>query len=330
MRRRDLIVLFTGTAVLRALPATAQQPKRPPVVALFAHSVPLAEMGGSHPSQLTWRAFVHGLRDLGWIDGRTVVIEWRSAEGDPRRVPAILAELIARGVDVLVLSGVRWLQDAVQAATRTVPIVALFPEDPVANGQIASLARPGGNLTGVTGTTGPEFFGKRLQLLQHLAPRISRAAFLGARGVLDEFRSAALPAGVTVVPVEIEVAEQFDEAFATILRERADALMVASTGVTYQHSARIVTFASESRLPAIYGTREPVDAGGLMSYGPSARGIYRQMARTVDKFLSGAKLGELPTEQPTTFELIINAKTARSLGLTIAPNLLTFTDEVIE
>jgi len=182
MRRRDFIVLLTGTAVLRALPATAQQPTRPPVVALVAHSVPLAEMGGSHPSQLTWRAFVRGLRDLGWIDGRTVVIEWRSAEGDPRRVPAILAELIARGVDVLVLSGVRWLQDAVQAATRTVPIVALFPEDPVANGQIASLARPGGNLTGVTGTTEPEFFGKRIQLLQHLAPRISRAAFLGAPG----------------------------------------------------------------------------------------------------------------------------------------------------
>src|SRR5262245_7029404 len=140
----------------------------------------------------------------------------------------------------------------------------------------------------------------------------------------------ALPAGVAVVPVEIEVAEQFDEAFATILRERADALMVASSGVTYFHSTRIVTFASESRLPAIYGAREPVDAGGLMSYGPSAQGIYRQMARTVDKFLRGAILGELPTEQPTTFELIINAKTARSLGLTIAPNLLTFADEVIE
>lgn len=330
MRRREFIMMLGGASVARSLPSLAQQAKRLPVVGLVAHSVPLAEMAGSDPIQLTWRAIVHSLRDFGWIDGRTVVIERRSAEGDPRRAPAILAELLARGADVLVLPGARWLQDIAQQATRTVPIVASFSEDPVASGQIASLSRPGGNMTGVTATTGPEFFGKRLQLLQELAPRITRVAFVASSGVLEQYRSVTRLSGVTVVPVQLDLAAQIDGAFAAISRERADALMVASSGITYLYFRRFVTFAADTRLPTNYGTREPVDAGGLMSYGPSAQGVFRDMARQVDKFLRGAKVGEVPAEQPTAFEVVINAKTAKWLGLAIPPTLLARADEIID
>src|SRR5262245_17799664 len=161
--------------------------------------IDVAEMAGPDPGFPPVRAFVHELRDLGWIEGRTVAIERRTVEGNPKRAPTIFAELLARGVDVIVLGGNRWLHDAALNATRTVPLITLFQDDPVAAGLITSLARPGGNLTGVAQTTGPEFFRKRLQLLKELAPRIARVAFLGPRGVLQQDHGVALPAGVTII-----------------------------------------------------------------------------------------------------------------------------------
>ena len=329
MRRREFITLLGGAAA--AWPVTAHaQPKRLPVVAFVLSSPPATQMAGSNPVSPPARGFLHGLHELGWIDGRNVIVERLSTEGDPRRAPAILAELLTRGVDVVMLGGARWLHEAGQQATKTIPTVALFAEDPVAAGLIRSLARPGGNLTGVAITTGPEFHGKQLQLLQELAPRISRAAFIAPRGVLEQYRTVAGPAGITVIPVEVNIPEQFAEAFATIGRERIDALMASGAAINYVHYSRIVAFASENRLPATYGNREAVEGGGLMSYGTSLSGAYRQAARLVAKFLEGARPGDIPTEQATTFELVINARTAKALGLVIPQTIMLQADEVIE
>ena len=328
----DRRTLLGGLGGMVAIPTQglAQVTKKLPVVALAYAEAPLAEMVGSDPINSIARALVHGLRDLDWIDGRTVIIERRSAEGDPRRAPAIFAELLARGVDVIVTGGSRSMLDAARQATRTVPIVARFEYDPVAAGLIANLARPGGNLTGVTSTTGPEFFGKRLQLLAELAPRITRVAFLAPRGEMDQYRGVARPAGVMVLPAQVDTVDQYDAAFASILAEKADALMVAGGQPNLVHAARIVAFATERRLLAIYGFREAVEAGGLMSYGTSLAGLNRQAARLVDRILKGAKPGDLPVEQPTKFELVVNLKAAAVLGLTIPQSLLARADEVIE
>ena len=330
MRRRNFVMGFGGAAVTGALPAVAQQAKRLPVVGLVMTDSPLAAMTGPDPVVPTARAVVHGLRDLGWIEGRTIVIERRSAEGDRQRAPAIVADLLARGVDVIVLAGARWLQDAARSATRTIPIVTHFPDDPIASGLIASLARPGGNFTGISSATGPEFHNKRLQLLRDLAPGLARVAFLAPGPVLEQYRAIAPPAGMTIVPIPVDAAGQFEEAFATIRRERVDALMAGPGPVNYARSPGLAAFAAESRLPAIYGYRETVEAGGLMSYGTNINGVFRQLARLADKFLRGAKIGDIPTELPTKFELVINGKTAKALGLDIPPLLLAQADEVIE
>jgi putative ABC transport system substrate-binding protein len=216
------------------------------------------------------------------------------------------------------------------SATTTIPIITLFQDDPVASGLIASLARRGGNLTGIAQTTGPELFSKRLALLKEIAPGISRAAFLAPRGVLEQDRGVARPEGVTLVPVQVDVEEQLQEAFATVVRERADALTVAGSAVTYGSVPRIAGFASERKLPAMYPFREAVDAGGLISYATSIPQIFRQMARLTDRVLKGAKPGDLPAEQPTKFELVINLKTAKALGLTVPLIMQMTADEVIE
>lgn len=329
MKRREVITLLGGAALAPTLPAQAQQPKRLPVVAIVS-SVPLADMVGPEPHNRPLRAFLDGLRELGWIEGRTFTTERRSAEGEPERAPAIFAALLGHGVDVIFVGGTSWLVPAAQAATQTVPIVALFGEDPVAAGLIASLARPGGNLTGATRTTGPEIYGKWLQLLRELAPGSSRTAFLAPKEVLEAFRHVARPAGLTVLPVQVDVAGQLDAAFAVVLREGADSLMVPSGPQFHVNRQRIAAFAAEQKLPALYAIRDTVDAGGLMSYGPSVPAQFRHVARTVDRLFKGANPADLPVERPTTFELVINAKTAKVLGLAIPPNLLARADEVIE
>jgi putative ABC transport system substrate-binding protein len=330
LKRREFITMLAGAVVGTPLPAAAQQPKRLPLIALVLVAAAPAEIAGPDPIFAPARAFVAELRALGWIDGRTATIELRSLQGDPQRAPGMFAELLALGVDVMVLGGARWLHDAALRATPTVPIITLFQDDPVASGLIASLARPGGNLTGVAQTTGPELFSKRLALLKELAPSIARTAFLAPRGVLEQDRSVARPAGVTLVPIQVDVGGQLEEAFATILREGVDALMVAGSAVTYDNGRRIVAFASESRLPTMYPFREVVEAGGLMCYGTSIPYIFRQMARLSDRILKGAKPADLPTEQPTKFELVINLKTAKALGLTVPVTLQVAADEVIE
>ncbi len=327
--RRAFIAGFSGAAVW-PLGAQAQQPKRLPVVTLLFTAISASEISGPDPTFLPARAFVHELRDLGWIDGRTIVIERRTLGGDPQRASAVFDDLLARGVDVIALGGARWLHDAGLKATKTIPIVTIFQDDPVAAGLIASLARPGGNLTGVAQTTGPAFFGKRLQLLKEIAPTITRTAFVGPRGVLEQDRGYAHPAGVVVIPVPLDVSEQFDAALTTIRRERADALMVAGSAITYGSIRRIVAFAAEERLPAMHPNREFVEAGGLIAYGTSVAGIFRQLARLADRILKGTRTQDLATEQPTKFELMLNAKTANALGLTIPSTLLAQADEVIE
>jgi putative tryptophan/tyrosine transport system substrate-binding protein len=330
MKRREFITLL-GSAPAWPFAARAQQSaKRLPVIAIVYSIGSVADMAGADPLGVNMRAFERGLRDLGWIDGRTVAIERQSPEGDPQRAAAILAEVVARSPDVIMLGGARWLHEAALRATRTIPIVAPFGEDPVAAGLISSLARPGGNLTGVTRTPGPEFYGKAIEFLQEAAPNITRLAFLAPREALHAFQAVARPAGITVIPIPADVSEQLDAGFASIVRERADALLVPSGPIFLLNAKRIAAFATENKLPGLFGMRQSVEAGGLMSYGPSIMVLYRQMARQVDRILNGARPEDIPTERPTTFELVINAKAATTLGLTIPPTLLVLADEVIE
>jgi putative ABC transport system substrate-binding protein len=329
MRRRDLIAALGGAALTRALPAQAQRAKRLPVVAIVS-SIPLDQITGPEPVNRPVRAFIEGLRDLGWIEGRTIALLRRSAVGGPERVAATFGELIASGVDVIFLGGASWLHTEAWKATRTIPLVALFGDDPVAAGFASSLARPGGNITGVTRHAGPEIHGKWLELLRELAPGISRTAFLATGDTLEAFRRAALPVGSTVVPVQVDVAEQIDTAFAAVVRERADSLMVTTGPQFHQNARRIADFAAERNLPGLYAIREVVEAGGLMSYGPNVLAQFRHAARHVDQILKGAKPADLPIEQPTRFDLVINARTAKALGLTIPPAILLRADEVIE
>ena len=289
-----------------------------------------AEMAGLDPPSAPVRAFVDELRDLGWVEGQTISLEVLSVDGDPKRAPAAIAGLVSRRVDVIALGGARWLHDAALGATRTTPLVTIFQDDPVAAGLIASLARPGGNLTGVAQTTGADFFRKRLQLLKEIAPQTSRIAFLGPRGVLEQDRQVAAAAGTTIVPVPVDVVDQLDAAFDAIRRERVDGLMVAGSAITYSNVARVVDFAAESRLATMHAFREAVAAGGLISYGTSIPDIFRQLARFTDRILKGAKPRELPTERASTFELAINVKTAKALGLQVPPTMIALADEVIE
>jgi ABC-type uncharacterized transport system substrate-binding protein len=329
MTRRDFIRLLGGAALFPFV-ARAQPAKRLPVIAIVYSIGTVAEMAGVDPLGVNMRAFERGLRDLGWIDGHTVTIERQSPEGQSERAVAILAEVVARKPDVIMLGGARWLHEAALRATRAIPIVAPFGEDPVAAGLISSLARPGGNLTGVTRTTGPEFYGKGLQFLRDAAPGVRRLAFLAPREALDAFETVAPSDGVTVIRVQADTAEQLDAGLAGILRERPDALLVPSGPIFLQHAKRIAVFAAENKLPGLFGMRQSAETGGLMSYGPSIVVMYRQMARQVDRILKGARPEDIPTEQPTTFELVINAKAAKALGLTIPPALLVLADEVIE
>jgi putative ABC transport system substrate-binding protein len=290
----------------------------------------VAEMSGTDPLGVNMRSFERGLRDWGWIDGRTVSIERHATEGDPKRAAVILAEIAERKPDVILLGGARWLHEAAQRATRTIPIVAPFGEDPVADGLISSLARPGRNLTGVTRTPGPEFYGKAIEFLREVAPGIKRLAFLAPREALSAFRTIAQLADVSVIPVPVDATEQLDAGFASIMQHKADGLLVPSGPVFLQNANRIAAFAIENKLPGLFGMRQSVEAGGLMSYGPSIMVLYRQMARQVDSILKGARPEDIPTERPTTFELVINAKAAAKLGLSIPRTLLVLADEVIE
>jgi len=282
-------------------------------------------------------AFRQGLRDLGYVEGRNVVIEYRDAEGKPERLPALAAELVALKVDVIMAPG-NSLALAAKQATRTLPIVFAAVTDPVASGLVTSLARPGGNVTGAS-ILSPELVGKRLELLTQAVPGVSRVAVLwlpGALGertekdMLKEADVAARALGVRLEVVEARGPADIDRAFSDMTRVRAGALTVLPSLTFLREHRRLVDLAAKHRLPAVYTVKEYVDAGGLMSYGANIADLFRRSATYVDKILKGAKPADLPVEQPTKFELVINLKTAKALGLTIPQSLLGRADQVIE
>jgi putative ABC transport system substrate-binding protein len=280
-------------------------------------------------------AFLRGLRDLGYVEGSNVVIEYRDAEGKPERLPALAAELVALKVDVIVAPPTLAALAAKQA-TRTLPIVFAVA-DPVGSGLVTSLARPGGNVTGLS-QLAPELVGKCLEQLTQAVRGVSRVAALwqpGAFGgrtekdMLKEAEVAARALGVRLQFVEARGPADIDRAFSDMTRARAGALTVLPSGMFNNERRRLVDLATKNRLPAVYSWREFVDAGGLMSYGVDLADLWRRAATYVDKILKGAKPADLPVEQPTKFELVINLKTAKALGLTIPPSLLQRADEVI-
>ena len=279
-------------------------------------------------------AFRKGLRDLGYVEGQTIAIEFRFAEGREDRLPELAAELVRLKVDVIVANGAVAIRAAKQATT-TIPIVMAEVGDPIRTGLVASLARPGGNITGST-ILGPELGTKRLQLLKEALPKLRRVAFLwnptnpSNRLHFEDIQLGAKALGVALQSVEIRSPDGFNPAFTAITRERPDALVMTADPLHRLHVGRIIEFAARSRLPAMYQLRENVEAGGLMSYGASIPDLFRRAATFVDKILKGAKPAELPVEQPTKFELVINLKTAKALGLTIPPALLARADQVIE
>jgi len=273
--------------------------------------------------------FRQGLRDLGYVEGRNVVIEFRDAEGKLERLPALAAELVALKVDVIVVGGTVAALAAKQA-TRTLPVVFVSAIDPVTDGLVTSLARPGGNVTGLSALA-PELVGKRLELLKQAVPGVSQVAVLWQPGALGERTErdlrkeaevAARALGVRLQFVEARGPDDFDRAFSDMTKARAGALTVLGSTMLINERRRLVDLAAKNRLPAVYGLREYVDAGGLMCYGPNNADMSRRAATYVDKILKGAKPGDLPVEQPTKFELVINLKTAKALGLTIPPSLL--------
>jgi len=281
-------------------------------------------------------AFFQGLRDLGYVEGRNVVIEYRDAAGKQERFPALAAELVALKVDVIVASGTPQALAAKQA-TRTIPIVMTSAGDPVGSGLVTSLARPGGNVTGLS-FLAPELVGKCLELLTQAVPGVSRVAVLwhpgdyGERTERDMLKGAEVAAralGVRLQVVEARGPADFDRAFSDMTRARAGALTELPSAMFLTERRRLVDLAAKNRLPAVYPWREPVDAGGLMSYRPDFADSFRRAATYVDKILKGAKPADLPVEQPTKFELVINLKAAKALGLTIPPSVLGRADEVI-
>jgi putative ABC transport system substrate-binding protein len=329
MERRRFMGLMAGGLLAAPLVAEAQQAAK--IARIGYLSLNLA--GNPH----TREAFLQGLRDLGYVEGRNVVIEYRDAEGKLERLPALAAELVALKVDVIVAVSTPQALAAMQA-TRTLPIVFATAADPVTSGLVTSLARPGGNVTGLS-FLAPELVGKRLEQLKQAVPGVSRVAVLWqpgghgertAKDMLKEADVAARALGVRLQFVEAGGPEDFDRAFSDMTRAHADALTVLSSTMLFVERRRLVDLAAKNRLPAVYTSREYVDAGGLMAYGPDLADLFRRAATYVDKILKGAKPGDLPVEQPTKFELVINLKTAKALGLTIPRSVLGRTDQVIE
>ncbi len=312
MRRRAFLgtLAVVSGGLLAPLAAEAQQAGKIYRIGILGN-VPLTDPGSAR----LWGKFVQGLRDLGYVDGGNITIEYLSSEGKYERLPALAADLVRLKVDIIV--------------------VMVSVGDPVGNGLVASLARPGGNITGTSFLTSA-IVGKQLELLKQITPHVSRLAILlnpanpGHLLGLEEAKVAAHSLGVQLQALEARGPDDLERAFAATTRERAGALFVPWDGMFLLHLTRITQLAAKTRLPTMYGHRGYVDAGGLASYGPSALESFRRAAAYVDKILKGAKPGDLPVEQPTKFELIINLKTAKALGLTIPPSLLGRADEVIQ
>ena len=326
MKRRDFITLLGGAAAAWPLAARAQQAGKLPTIGLMVPSTPLIE------SQRV-AAFLQRLRQLGWIENRNVAIEYRWAEGRSERFVEIATEFVQLKVDIIVASTTLAVIAAKQA-TAIIPIVIATANDPVGTGLVASLARPGGNVTGLSNQMA-DTAAKRLELVQEVVPGLRRLAILGNVGnpgaVLEmgEVQAAARTLALEIVTLEIRRAEDIGPAFEGA-KGRADALYIAADPLANSNRVRINTLALAARLPTMQGVREYVEAGGLMSYGPNIADGYRRAADYVDKILRGAKPGDIPVEQPTKFDLVINLTTAKALGLTIPESFLLRADELIE
>ncbi len=322
------VLLVTLGLLAAPLAAPAEQPGKVFRIGILGN-VPLTDPEGAR----VWGAFIQGLRELGYVEGQNITIERRFSEGKYERLPDLAADLVRLKVDVIVAPATNPVFAAKQA-TRTIPIVMTGSGDAVGSGLVASLARPGGNVTGLS-TLAPEIVGKQLELLKEMVPRVSRVAVLwnptntGHSLSLREAKVAARSLGVQLQLLEARRPDEFEGAFAAMTRERAGALLVLGDGMFLLHPTRIADLAAKSRLPAMYGLREFVDAGGLMAYAHSLRDNFRRAATYIDKILKGAKPADLPVEQPTKFELVINLKTAKALGLTIPQSILIRADEVI-
>ncbi len=329
-----LAVALLVVALLAApLGAEAQPAGKVYRVALILTTSPISDMAGPEPIHPSVRAFVHGLRALGYREGLNLILERRSAEGRFERFADIIREVVRLKVDVIVTVGDSMTQQA-KAVTTTIPIVMTLSPDPVGAGLVSSLAHPGGNITGLTAAVDAEIEGKRLELLKETLPRISRVAYLGLKGTWDSGFGESVRAASRVLGLALVLAEHtpndFTSAFRRIERDRPDALFVGPHPSGWVHRKLIVDFATRSRLPSIHSQREPVELGGLMSYGANAPDQLRRAADYVDRILQGAKPAHLPVERPTKFDLIINLKTAKALGLTIPQSVLARADEVIQ
>ena len=333
MRRREFITLLGGAAAAWPLAAHAQHGTRIPRIGVLAPG----RSEGSDASRPTLNSLVTGLRELGYTEGQNIAIERRFGESNADRLREVAAELVKRQVDIIVALSTTAARP-VKQATSVIPIVVVGMADPVEDELVASLARPGGNVTGTT-FLGPELVAKRLQLLSEVVPQHSRVAVLwqprayGDRtmaGMLKEAEHAAEILGMQLQFVPAASPDDIAGAFSIMTRERADALSVFPSPILFAEYGRIANIAADKKLPAIYAAREGVEAGGLMSYGANLPDLARQTAVYVDKILKGAKPADLPVQQPTKFELAVNLKTARTLGLTITRDFLLIADEVIE
>jgi len=326
-RRLTFVVTITLIILAAAFTADAQRTKKIPRIGYLA-AISLSALAARV------EAFRQGLRDLGYVEGKNILIEWESAEGKPDRIPALAAELVRLKVDVIVTAGAPLTRGAKEATT-TIPIVMTQDGDPVGNGFVASLARPGGNITGLANLA-PELTGKQLELLKEIIPKLSRVAVFGTSTFpgdvqsLKETELAAGAFGVKLQYLDVLTSKDMQTAFRAASKGHADAVLVLASNVFPNHRTEISELAIKSRLPAIYYRSEFVEDGGLMSYGANFTDMDRRAATYVDKILKGAKPADLPVEQPKKFELIINLKAAKQIGLTIPPSVLARSDKVIK
>jgi putative ABC transport system substrate-binding protein len=329
LRRREFITLLGGAAAAWPLAARAQTTGKVYRIGMLLPNTPA--IVARNPRI---QAFLQGLRELNWIEGHNVAIEWRFAEGQFQRLATLAAELATIKVDVIVTAAAP-AAEAAKEATSTIPVVIIDPGDPVGTGLVLSLARPGGNITGVT-SIAPDLAAKRLALLKETVPAITSVAVLFNAAVppaeiaMMELQVAAQALSLRIQSMAVQGPIGLEKAFATITDERDNGLVVFPDPLTFSNQEAITNFALANKIPALFGAREFVAIGGLISYGPSYAGMFRRGAYYVDRILKGANPADLPVEQPTKFELVINLKTAKALGLEVPPTLIARADEVIE
>ena len=324
MKRKITVLILCATLFVLSFLAQAQHPKKVYRIGYLS----------SGSASIRTEAFRQGLRELGYFEGKNITIEYRDAEGKIERYSDLASDLVSLKVDVIFVPSTPGAL-AAKNATKTIPIVFTSVGDPVGSGLVASLARPGGNITGLS-TLAPDLSGKALELLKETVPKVTRVAVIrnpdnpGKTHSLKETEVAARASRLQLQPLEVRGPSDIDSAFQAARREQAGGLIVLRDVVTVGQTKRIVELALKNRLPTIYNDRDFVDAGGLMSYGPNMSDLFRRAAVYVDKILKGRKPAELPVEQPTKFELVINMKTAKQIGLTIPPNVLARADKVIK